>query len=190
MADKPGKPAGQKFNHFGKPYAERLVQLCKNRQFQGRLAALREKWGIEEGHDPERVWKSIVEKDNPQEGDYLDKYERGQTHHQLFKKDLAELASEVGLGRDNWWVLPYVLVSSTSEASTAASGGMPTPRDLRRIDAVEHESHLYLDVTWAGKEDIEEFWGVVKRWQETRRPDHVTKGRLPNQSKNTRPGRS
>lgn len=96
-------------------------------QFQGRLAALREKWGIEEGHDPERVWKSIVEKDNPQEGDYLDKYERGQTHHQLFEKDLAELASEVGLGRDSWWVLPYVLVSSTSEAPLRLPGECPPP---------------------------------------------------------------
>jgi len=189
MADKPRKPKDRKFNHFGKPYVERLVQLRQNRQFQDRLAALKEKWEIEEGRNPEQIWKSIAEKDNPQEDDYLDRYERGRTHHQLFQKDMETLACEIGLGRDNWWVIPYILVAPTYEASTAALRRIPTPRDLTRVDAVEYERHLYLDVTWAAKEEIENFWSVVEQWQETSRPDYVKKGLLPDQSKNRKPRR-
>ena len=182
MTDKPRMPRGQKFPHFGKPYVQWLIRLLKNPQFQERLATFRKKWGIQAGGDPIEAWHLLVEKGNLGDDEYADKWDH-------LNEDLADLASNGGFGPDNWSVPFYLSLYPSPEALTANLERIRVPRDMGRIDIVERQRHLYLDVTWATKEDVDQHWSAVLQWQETTGRDYVKKGLLPDLLRDIKPGR-
>jgi len=182
-------PRVPKFKHFAKPYGDKITELISDENFRERIKSLREKWEIVPNSNPDEFWRSLVGRDNPQSEDYLDQYDNEQTAHQLFKSDLQKLCANWGLATDNWWVMLHLIINLDFKYPQRVLVKLPMPRDMGRIDAVERDGHLYLDVTWSAKEDVEEFWDVVQNWQRVQRSHYIKTGFLPDLLVNIKPGR-
>jgi hypothetical protein len=206
-------------HHVAKPYIRELVRLCRDPRFKQRAADLRVKWKITEllpdfDSFSNSFWKPLCEKD-AEHPDYIEKYEGKQCLHQMFAIDVENLyqdllgefalpggseactssvgVHEVGILASVMTIVSCVDLDDVTE-ETLKPLGIGMPWRASRIDLIlggepAQEWHLYLDVTWAGKEDLDWIWKVVQHWQKSTRPLYIRRRQLPDLLKDIKPGR-
>jgi hypothetical protein len=191
----------KKVTHLAKPALSYFRSLFSDTEFKQQIEALRVKWEIEVPvksiEEADKYWRNLCTLDFKEE-DYIDKYERGETRSQLLKQDLEQLCEtpNIKLPPDTWHVLYSILLCFDLEIVTDNDiFQLPLPPSLARISIAPstfnpiQENHLYLDVTFASKEDIDKIWPNVSLWQRKVRPHSIKRGYLPDLLKDIKDGR-
>lgn len=187
--------------HSTKPALKKLLKLCSDEHFKGRIEKLRGKWRIDKlstaFEEANMFWRQLCKVDAKQT-DYHERYDEGKTEHQRLQQDLEALCedSNVRLPKEMWITMFQILLCFDFDNITEENFlELPVDPSLVRISCSPsylnpiQDYHLYLDVTFASTQDVSEIWGVVQYWQENIRPTHIERGVLPDLLQDIKSGR-
>jgi hypothetical protein len=190
----------EKVKHFAKPVFLKLSNLCANKSFQKKINQLREKWGINDlaksFEEANKFWQSLCEADR-KKSNYHEKWYEGKTRDRRLKQDLEDSCRVYNIALDMWFVLYYILLCFNLDKVTEQDIlQLPLHPSLARVAIAPYnlnpfqDNHLYLNVTFATRKDIEEIWPLVLYWQKNIRPSHIKNGLLPNLLEDINTGRT
>lgn len=183
------KDKGKKGAHNTKPARLALLKLCQNPAFKEKVKQIRQEWHITTlatSPDDNSFWKDLCEADKEEHDSFIkqhieDEYDEKQSKHQRFQLALEQLSKDSAFGLPcgpDWWATLYAIVLWLDLDNEEDILALKAPTSMFHVLFKEMDGRLYLDVTFATRDDIPEIWKWVNSWQEERRPELIKSGKL------------